>query len=165
MSWPPDLRHKATRDPSAPDMQQLHLHHWTCSRTSMFADAEESVAYLLSALCVPGEKRRGRDNDAGSPDKRHKGTVRASHLLVKHRDSRRPSSWKEPTVTRTKVHDAGAWGVACEAGIGQCWHQCACSKPGHILSTTGTHFGPARDLLLFNGASRFGRRFSDRQAC
>lgn len=30
------------------------------------------------------------------------GTVRASHLLVKHRDSRRPSSWKEPTVTRTK---------------------------------------------------------------
>ncbi|GAX75947.1 hypothetical protein CEUSTIGMA_g3390.t1 [Chlamydomonas eustigma] len=28
--------------------------------------------------------------------------VRASHLLVKHKDSRRPSSWKEPTVTRTK---------------------------------------------------------------
>jgi NIMA-interacting peptidyl-prolyl cis-trans isomerase 1 len=32
----------------------------------------------------------------------NEGTVRASHLLVKHRDSRRPSSWKEPTVTRTK---------------------------------------------------------------
>ena len=31
------------------------------------------------------------------------GTVRASHILVKHRDSRRPSSWKEPTVTRSKV--------------------------------------------------------------
>eukprot|EP00999_Lentomonas_sp_LEN2_P000611 NODE_1609_length_794_cov_68.511244_g1560_i0.p1 GENE.NODE_1609_length_794_cov_68.511244_g1560_i0~~NODE_1609_length_794_cov_68.511244_g1560_i0.p1 ORF type:complete len:182 (-),score=12.02 NODE_1609_length_794_cov_68.511244_g1560_i0:43-588(-) len=28
--------------------------------------------------------------------------VRASHLLVKHRESRRPSSWKEPTVTRSK---------------------------------------------------------------
>mmetsp|Transcript_36392 Transcript_36392/g.102801 ORF Transcript_36392/g.102801 Transcript_36392/m.102801 type:complete len:113 (-) Transcript_36392:70-408(-) len=28
--------------------------------------------------------------------------VRASHLLVKHRDSRRPSSWKEQTVTRSK---------------------------------------------------------------
>eukprot|EP00002_Diphylleia_rotans_P019286 TRINITY_DN3733_c0_g2_i1.p1 TRINITY_DN3733_c0_g2~~TRINITY_DN3733_c0_g2_i1.p1 ORF type:complete len:234 (-),score=52.60 TRINITY_DN3733_c0_g2_i1:88-789(-) len=28
--------------------------------------------------------------------------VRASHLLVKHRDSRRPSSWKEAVVTRTK---------------------------------------------------------------
>lgn len=28
--------------------------------------------------------------------------VRASHLLVKHRDSRRPSSWKEKEITRTK---------------------------------------------------------------
>ncbi|EKM61495.1 uncharacterized protein PHACADRAFT_248153 [Phanerochaete carnosa HHB-10118-sp] len=30
------------------------------------------------------------------------GKVRASHLLVKHRDSRRPSSWKEANITRTK---------------------------------------------------------------
>ncbi|KAF8963905.1 hypothetical protein BDZ97DRAFT_1818436 [Flammula alnicola] len=30
------------------------------------------------------------------------GQVRASHLLVKHRDSRRPSSWKEDKITRTK---------------------------------------------------------------
>ena len=28
--------------------------------------------------------------------------IRASHLLVKHKDSRRPSSWKEQVVTRTK---------------------------------------------------------------
>lgn len=28
--------------------------------------------------------------------------VRARHLLVKHRDSRRPASWKTPTITRTK---------------------------------------------------------------
>ncbi|KAI0299916.1 rotamase-domain-containing protein [Russula brevipes] len=28
--------------------------------------------------------------------------VRASHILVKHSGSRRPSSWKEPTVTRSK---------------------------------------------------------------
>ncbi|KAI8917197.1 peptidyl-prolyl cis/trans isomerase NIMA-interacting 1-like protein [Powellomyces hirtus] len=28
--------------------------------------------------------------------------VRASHLLVKHRDSRRPSSWKTENITRTK---------------------------------------------------------------
>ncbi|ODQ63582.1 rotamase-domain-containing protein [Nadsonia fulvescens var. elongata DSM 6958] len=28
--------------------------------------------------------------------------VRASHLLIKHRDSRRPSSWKESNITRTK---------------------------------------------------------------
>jgi len=28
--------------------------------------------------------------------------VRASHLLVKHNGSRRPSSWKEPKITRSK---------------------------------------------------------------
>ncbi|KAL0951874.1 hypothetical protein HGRIS_008534 [Hohenbuehelia grisea] len=28
--------------------------------------------------------------------------VRASHLLVKHSGSRRPSSWKEPNITRSK---------------------------------------------------------------
>jgi len=28
--------------------------------------------------------------------------VRCSHLLVKHKDSRRPSSWRETNITRTK---------------------------------------------------------------
>lgn len=28
--------------------------------------------------------------------------VQAAHILVKHRDSRRPSSWKENNITRTK---------------------------------------------------------------
>ncbi|KZF21570.1 peptidyl-prolyl cis/trans isomerase [Xylona heveae TC161] len=30
------------------------------------------------------------------------GKIRASHLLIKHRDSRRPSSWREPEITRPK---------------------------------------------------------------
>jgi len=30
------------------------------------------------------------------------GKIRVAHLLVKHRDSRRPSSWREANVTRTK---------------------------------------------------------------
>eukprot|EP00004_Rigifila_ramosa_P013070 TRINITY_DN2878_c1_g1_i1.p4 TRINITY_DN2878_c1_g1~~TRINITY_DN2878_c1_g1_i1.p4 ORF type:complete len:133 (-),score=29.22 TRINITY_DN2878_c1_g1_i1:97-459(-) len=29
-------------------------------------------------------------------------SVQCAHLLVKHKDSRRPSSWKEAQVTRTK---------------------------------------------------------------
>nr|XP_057945111.1 peptidyl-prolyl cis-trans isomerase NIMA-interacting 1 [Doryrhamphus excisus] len=33
----------------------------------------------------------------GEPDK-----VRCSHLLVKHNQSRRPSSWREPNITRSK---------------------------------------------------------------
>jgi hypothetical protein len=28
--------------------------------------------------------------------------VRCSHLLVKHRDSRRPSSWREENITKSK---------------------------------------------------------------
>jgi NIMA-interacting peptidyl-prolyl cis-trans isomerase 1 len=27
--------------------------------------------------------------------------IRAAHLLVKHRDSRRPASWREPKITRS----------------------------------------------------------------
>ena len=30
------------------------------------------------------------------------GKIRAAHLLVKHRDSRRPSSWRETNITRSK---------------------------------------------------------------
>lgn len=30
------------------------------------------------------------------------GKIRAAHLLVKHRDSRRPSSWREAQITRSK---------------------------------------------------------------
>ena len=32
----------------------------------------------------------------------HPAQGRASHLLVKHRDSRRPSSWREANITRSK---------------------------------------------------------------
>ncbi|XP_065304298.1 peptidyl-prolyl cis-trans isomerase NIMA-interacting 1-like [Dermacentor albipictus] len=31
-----------------------------------------------------------------------KDKVRCSHILVKHRDSRKPSSWREKNITRTK---------------------------------------------------------------
>jgi len=30
------------------------------------------------------------------------GKIRASHLLIKHRDSRRPSSWRQANITRSK---------------------------------------------------------------
>ena len=33
--------------------------------------------------------------------------IRAAHLLVKHRDSRRPSSWKEEKITRSKEEAVG----------------------------------------------------------
>ncbi|KAL8742105.1 MAG: hypothetical protein Q9190_005366 [Brigantiaea leucoxantha] len=33
---------------------------------------------------------------------RNPGKIRAAHLLIKHRGSRRPSSWKEQNITRSK---------------------------------------------------------------
>ncbi|KAF1935753.1 rotamase-domain-containing protein [Clathrospora elynae] len=53
------------------------------------------------------------------------GKIRCAHLLVKHRDSRRPASWREPKITRS-VEDArqmiGSYQAqiqAHEAGTGQ----------------------------------------------
>ncbi|CAG8517062.1 2460_t:CDS:2 [Paraglomus occultum] len=43
-----------------------------------------------------GEQRDGNPQESGA------GQIRASHLLVKHIESRRPSSWKEVRITRTK---------------------------------------------------------------
>uniref|UniRef100_A0A060T7C1 Peptidyl-prolyl cis-trans isomerase n=1 Tax=Blastobotrys adeninivorans TaxID=409370 RepID=A0A060T7C1_BLAAD len=40
----------------------------------------------------------GGSGSASAPE----GKIRASHLLVKHKDSRKPSSWKEANITRTK---------------------------------------------------------------
>lgn len=41
--------------------------------------------------------------DAATQSSSGKGEkIRASHLLIKHVGSRRPSSWKEPEITRTK---------------------------------------------------------------
>ncbi|KAL5011607.1 hypothetical protein ScPMuIL_010158 [Solemya velum] len=37
-----------------------------------------------------------------SPAKKMSQTVQASHLLVKHKNSRRPSSWREEKITRTE---------------------------------------------------------------
>lgn len=35
------------------------------------------------------------------------GKIRAAHLLVKHNKSRRASSWKEPSITRSKEEALG----------------------------------------------------------
>ncbi|KAF8167502.1 hypothetical protein B0H34DRAFT_19512 [Crassisporium funariophilum] len=48
---------------------------------------------------LPGAKEHLAGGKAGGS---HPGQVRASHLLVKHSGSRRPSSWKESNITRSK---------------------------------------------------------------
>lgn len=60
------------------------------------ADTEKLKTYM--ALHHSASSTRVVDA-SGSTDE---GKIRAAHLLVKHRDSRRPSSWKEQNITRSK---------------------------------------------------------------
>ena len=55
------------------------------------------AAFTLTGDGAGGTKR-GREAAAPAAGP---ASVRASHLLVKHAGSRRPSSWKEPAVTRS----------------------------------------------------------------
>ena len=57
------------------------------------ADTEKLKVYMAQHH---SSKSTGGGGSAGE------GTIRAAHLLVKHRDSRRPSSWRETNITRSK---------------------------------------------------------------
>lgn len=57
-------------------------------------DSEKLKAYLAEFQSQSNNQSISKD---GEPEK-----IRASHLLIKHKDSRRPSSWKEEHITRTK---------------------------------------------------------------
>ncbi|KAJ7103180.1 hypothetical protein B0H15DRAFT_811272 [Mycena belliarum] len=50
----------------------------------------------------PAELSEEQANALLSASQASQGQVRASHLLVKHSGSRRPSSWKESNITRSK---------------------------------------------------------------
>lgn len=60
-------------------------------------DTEKLKAYMATNHSAPAIRPDPAQNGAI-----HEGKIRASHLLVKHRDSRRPSSWREAEITRTK---------------------------------------------------------------
>lgn len=42
-------------------------------------------------------------SSAAPPEAAGSGKIRCAHLLIKHKDSRRPSSWKESNITRSKA--------------------------------------------------------------
>lgn len=62
----------------------------------MGSDPEKLKAYMAKNY----SETASREGAGANWDKGDK--IRASHLLVKHKDSRRPSSWKEAKITRTK---------------------------------------------------------------
>ncbi|CAJ1054047.1 peptidyl-prolyl cis-trans isomerase NIMA-interacting 1 [Xyrichtys novacula] len=53
--------------------------------------------YYFNHITNASQWERPVGDGRGEPDK-----VRCSHLLVKHNESRRPSSWREQNITRTK---------------------------------------------------------------
>ncbi|CAK0786932.1 Peptidyl-prolyl cis-trans isomerase NIMA-interacting protein 1 [Coccomyxa viridis] len=85
-------------------------------------------------------------------------SVRASHLLVKHRDSRRPSSWKEDNITRTKEdahkqilafrHDLLS-GKAAFADLASRESHCSSARRGGDLG----EFGPGQMQKPFEDAT------------
>lgn len=62
-------------------------------------DTEKLKAYMEQNHSASVESQAGGGGGRGTG---RDGKIRAAHLLVKHRDSRRPSSWRETDITRTK---------------------------------------------------------------
>ncbi|EIW63725.1 rotamase-domain-containing protein [Trametes versicolor FP-101664 SS1] len=71
----------------------------TDTRESMWEAPPDLTQEQIAALPGSKEYLPGAHGDAGGV---RPAQVRASHLLVKHNGSRRPSSWKEPNITRSK---------------------------------------------------------------
>lgn len=67
------------------------------SRWEPPADTDTEALKVYMAKHHSGPANRP---DFGGPGQ--DGKIRVCHLLIKHRDSRRPSSWREAEITRTK---------------------------------------------------------------
>ncbi|EAS35486.3 peptidyl-prolyl cis/trans isomerase [Coccidioides immitis RS] len=57
-------------------------------------DTEKLKVYMATYHSGPPDRYTGSSQKEGQ--------IRASHLLIKHRDSRRPTSWREANITRSK---------------------------------------------------------------
>lgn len=57
-------------------------------------DTEKLKFYMANYHSGPAGRSDGNGHNEGK--------IRCSHLLVKHRESRRPSSWREAEITRSK---------------------------------------------------------------
>ena len=49
-----------------------------------------------------GQYHTANLQQGGNANQSLDGKIRCAHLLVKHRDSRRPASWREAKITRSK---------------------------------------------------------------
>ena len=78
------------------------------SRWEPPADTDTEKLKVYMAKYHSGATGTGANTDAyqqqiqQQQQQQQAGKIRAAHLLVKHRDSRRPSSWREANITRSK---------------------------------------------------------------
>ncbi|KAH8805601.1 peptidyl-prolyl cis-trans isomerase-like protein 1 [Xylogone sp. PMI_703] len=61
-------------------------------------DTEKLKVYMAKHHSAPGFRPEVGVNGRNG----NEGKIRAAHLLIKHRDSRRPSSWREAEIKRSK---------------------------------------------------------------
>ena len=85
-----EVRHSNSKNLPYYFNQKTHESRWEPPED---ADIERLKTYIAQHHSST-DTRMG---DTSSDDK-----IRVAHLLVKHKDSRRPSSWRESTITRTK---------------------------------------------------------------
>jgi len=89
---PPDweVRHSNSKNLPYYFNQKTHESRWEPPED---ADTEKLKVYMAQHHSASANMR---------VDGAGEGKIRAAHLLVKHRDSRRPSSWREQNITRSK---------------------------------------------------------------
>ncbi|KAK6537522.1 protein kinase ssp1 [Orbilia ellipsospora] len=78
--------------------RQLPYYFNPSTNESRWEPPADTDSKKLTAYMAANHTARPTDsNSSGGSDK-----IRAAHLLIKHEGSRRPSSWKEQNITRTK---------------------------------------------------------------
>ncbi|KAK4946619.1 peptidyl-prolyl cis-trans isomerase Pin1 [Elasticomyces elasticus] len=89
---PPDweVRHSNSKNLPYYFNQKTHESRWEPPEE---ADTEKLKIYMAQHHSSANTRIDGAGGE---------GKIRAAHLLVKHKDSRRPSSWRETNITRTK---------------------------------------------------------------
>jgi len=89
-----EVRHSNSRN--------LPYYFDTVSRASSWEPPAGTDSEKLKVYMAHHHSSNGAAKVETNPAPATDGKIQASHLLVKHRDSRRPSSWKESNITRSK---------------------------------------------------------------